>query len=211
MDGRVVVLLYQLLRDQDRVLKVVPAPRHKGHQHVAAETKLALLRAWTVRNHLALDHPITLAHNRLLVDAGVLVGPLELGQLIDIRTNLTRQLRRMMLALHTHNNALGVDRINDAVALGKNHSARIASRNPFHTRSNKQRAVRIVMLKERNQRSRNRYHLLRRDVDVVDFALRHQHKVAGLTCIDQILSNVQVRIERNVGLRDRVPILFPRR
>src|SRR6185437_1515212 len=97
VDRGVVVLADQLLRDEDRVLEVVTAPRHKRDQHVTAKTQLALLRARTIRDHLTLDHTITLADDRLLVDAGVLVGALELGELVDVRTNLTRKLRGVVL------------------------------------------------------------------------------------------------------------------
>ena len=76
----VVVLAHQLLADQDRVLEVVAAPRHEGHQHVASQRQLALLRARSVGDHLTLHHPVALANNRLLVDAGVLVRALELDQ-----------------------------------------------------------------------------------------------------------------------------------
>ena len=77
----VVVLAHQLFADEDRVLEVVAAPRHEGHQHVASQRQLALLRARSVGNHLSLHHPVALADNRLLIDAGVLVRTLELDQL----------------------------------------------------------------------------------------------------------------------------------
>src|SRR5665213_2258631 len=70
-------------------------------------------------------------------------------------------------------------------------------------------AVRIVVLKERNERGGNRHKLLGRDVDVIDFTLRHQHKVALLTRVDEVFGDVEVGIEIDVGLRDRVTVLFP--
>ena len=74
VDRGVVVLADQLFRDEDRVFEVVTAPRHEGHENVAAETKLALLRARTVGQNLTLENAVALANDRLLVDAGVLVG-----------------------------------------------------------------------------------------------------------------------------------------
>ena len=50
----------------------------------------------------------------------------------------------------------------------------------LHVRAH-QSAVRIVMLEERNQRSGDGHELLRRDVDVVDFRLRHENEVALAT------------------------------
>ena len=76
----VVVLAHQLFADEDRVLEVVAAPGHEGHQHVASQRQLALLGARSVGDHLALDHAVALADNRLLVDAGVLVRALELDE-----------------------------------------------------------------------------------------------------------------------------------
>src|SRR6185437_12697486 len=76
VDRGVVVFADQLLRDEDRVLEVVTAPRHEGHEHVASEAEFALLRARTVSDDLPLDHAIALANDRLLVDAGVLVRAL---------------------------------------------------------------------------------------------------------------------------------------
>ena len=176
----VVVLAHQLLADQNRVLEVVAAPGHEGHQHVASQRQLALLGARPVGDHLALDHPLALADNRLLIDAGVLVRALELDQLIDVRAHLARKLRGMMLALDAHDDALRVDRIHDAVALGQNHGAGVARRHAFHARAHQrrlghqqrnrlalhvrahQRAVGVVVLQERHQRCGHRNQLLRR-------------------------------------------------
>ena len=92
-----------------------------------------MIGARTVGNHLSFGDPLVLLHDRLLVDASVLIGPLELGELIDIAAHLARQLSRMMLALDSDNNAFGVDRIDDAVALGQDHSSGIASGDAFHS------------------------------------------------------------------------------
>src|SRR5581483_2143438 len=109
VNGGVVVLLHKLLGDENRVLKVVAAPWCERDQHVAAEAELALLRARTVRDHLPLENAVALANDRLLVDAGVLVGALELGELVDVGADLTRKLRGVVLAFDAHDDALGVD------------------------------------------------------------------------------------------------------
>ena len=132
VDRGVVVLADQLLRDKDRVLEVVTAPRHERDQDVAAEAEFALLGARTVGDDLALDHAVTLADDRLLVDAGVLVGALELRQLVDVRADLTRELRGVMLAFYADDDALGVDRVDDAVALGEDDGAGVACGDAFH-------------------------------------------------------------------------------
>src|SRR5436305_3151944 len=48
VDGSVVVLFHQLLGHEDRVFEVVAAPRHEGHQDVAAESQLAGVGAGAV-------------------------------------------------------------------------------------------------------------------------------------------------------------------
>src|SRR4030095_1153959 len=73
----VVVLANELLADENRVLAVVAAPRHDRPQPRAAERDLAQLRARTVRQDLAVLDPLADPDDRLLVDAGVLVRPLE--------------------------------------------------------------------------------------------------------------------------------------
>ena len=50
----VVILFHQLFGDQDRVLEVVAAPRHEGHEHVSSQRQLAVIGARTVGDDLAL-------------------------------------------------------------------------------------------------------------------------------------------------------------
>ena len=51
---------------------------------------------------------------------------LELRELVDVGTDLTRELRGVVFAFDAHNDALGVDRIDDAVALGQDDGAGVA-------------------------------------------------------------------------------------
>ncbi len=228
VDRGVVVLADQLFGDQNRVLEVVSAPRHKGDQHVAAETELALLRARTVRDHLALEDAVALADDRLLVDAGVLVRALELRELVDVRADLTRKLRGVVLAFDAHDDAFGVHRVDDAVALGQDDGARVAGGDAFHAGADEggfgdeqrhglalhvgahQRAVGVVVLEEGHERSGHRDELLGADVDVVDFSLVDQHEVTLTPRVDDVLNDVQLLIELDVGLRDGVAVFFPR-
>jgi hypothetical protein len=88
VDRGVVVLFHQLLGDENRVLEVVAAPRHEGHEDVAAERQLAGVGAGTVGEDLALAHALAFSNDRLLRDAGVLVRALELDELIDVGAEL---------------------------------------------------------------------------------------------------------------------------
>ena len=216
-------------RHDDGVFEVVAAPRHERHQDVAAQSQLAHLGARTVGQHVALLHPLALVHDRLLVDAGVLVGALELGELIDVGAHFARKLPFLAAAFHAHDDAFAIHRIDHAGALADDHGAGIArgdalhagadvrrfgaqqrNRLALHVRSH-QRAVGVVVLEERNQAGRHRDQLLRADVHVLDFVDVLQHEVAGLAGVDQLRHDVALFIELHVGLRDDVLVLFPRR
>src|SRR6266487_4112717 len=95
-----------------------------------------MIGARPIGNDLALHHALPFQHNRLLVDAGVLVGALELGELINVATNFARKLSGMVLAFNADNDAFGVHGIDDAIASSKNNSARIACSDSFHSRAN---------------------------------------------------------------------------
>ena len=224
----VVVLFHHLFGDQNRVLKVVAAPRHESDQHVASQRQLAVIGARTVGDDLSLHHALSLFDHRLLVDAGVLVRALELGELINVAAHFTRKLRGMVLAFNAHDDAVRVDRIDNAVAPSQNHRAGVARRDAFHSSANDrrlraqqrhglalhvrahQRAVRVVVLEERNQRCGDGDQLLRADVDVIDFITAYQHEVAGLAGVDQFGHDAAFVIKLHVGLRDGVPVFFPR-
>ena len=119
----VVVFFDQLFADQNGVFEVVPAPRHEGHQHVASQSQLAHIRAGTIGQNVALGYLLPGVDNRFLVDAGVLVGPLELGECVDIRAHLARELAFMSRPFHAHDDPLGIHRIHHAGALAQHDRA----------------------------------------------------------------------------------------
>src|SRR5580700_623008 len=196
----VVVLFDQLFADQDRVLEVVPAPWHEGHQHVAPERQFAAVGARSIGQHLPLLHAVARAHQRLLADASVLVRALELREQVNVRPDFAAQYTRL-IGFHAHDHALGVHLVHDAIALANDHRAGIASGNAFHAGSHQrsvttnqrdglalhvrshQRTVRVVVLKEWNQARSHRYELLRRNVDVIDFLSTLQDEVTCLAAV----------------------------
>ena len=215
------------LGHEDRVLEVVAAPRHERDEHVPAERELAQLRARPVGQHLALRHALADADDRPLVDAGVLVRALELRQAVDVGAHLAREALGVA-ALDAHDDALAVHVVDGARAARHDHRARVArgdvlhagadERRPgleqrhglaLHVRSH-QRAVRVVVLEERDERRGDGDELLRRDVDVVDLLARRQDEVAGLPRVDALALQVAVLVELDVGLRDDVLVFFPR-
>ena len=80
----------------------------------------------------------------------------------------------------------------------------------LHVRAH-QRAVGVVVLQERNQRSRHRDDLLRRDVHVVDAVARHQRELALIAAGHQLIDQLAVRAGAGVGLRDRELAFLDRR
>src|SRR5207245_1776484 len=176
----VVIVLDQLFADQDGVFEVVTTPGHEGYQHVAAEGKFAALRARTVGKNLALLHAVAHANQRLLADASVLVGTLEFDELIDVRAHFAAQ-HAGVIGFHAHDDALGVDLIDDAFAFAEHNRAGIARRDALHPSADErrfslderhrlalhvgthERAVGVVVLQERNQAGSHGNQLFRRN------------------------------------------------
>ena len=90
MDRGEHVVADDALGDEDGVLEIVAHPRHEGDEHVPAERKLAEIGRGTVGDDLAGLHLIADAHQRPLIDAGVLVRALELAQIVDVDARLRR-------------------------------------------------------------------------------------------------------------------------
>ena len=174
------VVLHQTLGQDDRVLVVVALPRHVGDHEVLAERDLAGLGRAAVGDHLALDHLVAGGDERLLVDVRALVRALELLQLVGA------QAARALL----DHDLLGRDVVDDAGFLDEDHVAGVDRGAELHAGAHErglgaqqrhglllhvgahQRAVRVVVLEERDQRGRHRHELLRRDVHVVDLGRR---------------------------------------
>src|SRR5690606_14292192 len=89
MDRSIGIVLNELLTDQNGVFIVVPAPRHEGHQNILAQRQFTLFSAWSVCQNLVLFDAVTLAHEGLLGHTGVLIGALELRQLVDINADVS--------------------------------------------------------------------------------------------------------------------------
>ena len=192
------------------------------------EREFAALGARPVGQHLALTDAVAHAHQRLLVDAGVLVRALELDERVDVGADFAAE-HAGVVGLDAHDDALGVDLIDDAVAAADDHRAGIARGDAFHAGADQrsfaanqrhglalhvrthQGAVGVVIFEERNQAGRDGDELLGRNVDVVHFLARLQDEVSGLAAVDEFGGDAAALVERHVGLRDDVAVLFPRR
>ena len=228
MNRGVVIVANQLLADENGVFKVVAAPRQERHENVSAESELAMIGARSVREDVTLLHAVARADQRLLIDASVLVRSLEFRQQVNVRTDFAAE-HAGLVGLDAHDDALGVHLIHDAVAAADDDRARITRRHTLHAGANErslaldkrhslalhvrahQRAVRVVVLEERDEARGHGDELLRRDVNVIHFVAALQNEVAGLPAIDEFSGDAQLFIERGVSLRNDVTILFPRR
>src|SRR4029077_10628192 len=65
--------------------------------------------------------------------------------------------------------------------------------------------------KERDQAGSHRNELFRRNVDVIHLVAVLQNEVSGLAAVDELGGDLEPLVERGIGLRDDVAVLFPRR
>src|SRR5450756_1307013 len=124
-------------QDEDRVLEVVAAPRHERDEHVPTERQLAELGARPVAEHLALGHLLADAHDRLLVDAGILVRALELGEVVDVGAHLLADIP--VLAVHADDHALAVHVVHGTRPPGHDNGARVARGDVLHAGADERR------------------------------------------------------------------------
>ena len=228
MNRGVVIFLDELLADQNRVLEVVAAPGHEGHQNISAQSQLTVGCARTVGENLARRDSLAFLDDRFLVDAGILIRALKLDQLVNVGSHLAGHLAFMAHALHANDDALGVDRVDDPVPAAQHNRARLAGGDLFHARSDDrrlgaqqrnrlplhvrshQRPVGIVILEERNQTRRHRNKLLRTHIHILDFLAPLELKVARHAAVGQFRDDTPLLVHFDIRLRDDVRILFPR-
>src|SRR5204863_9641747 len=95
--------------------------------------QLAVLGAGTISQNRAFLDALALIHDRLLADAGVLIGTLELRELVDVGTDLTGKLPFLLrAAFHADNDALAIHRIDHAGTLTDDNGAGISGCYPLH-------------------------------------------------------------------------------
>jgi hypothetical protein len=211
-----------LLGEKDRVLVVVAVPGHERDEHVAAERQVAQIGRRTVGDDVALADHVTDAHQRTLVDAGVLVGTLELLQTVDIDA----RLGGIEFFGRADNDTHRIDLVDDTAAACGDGGAGVASHDRLHAGADErrfgahqrhrltlhvrahERAVGVVVFQERNESGGDRNELLRRHVHQVDLFARGQHHVAGMAADDEFADEGAVFANLRIGLGDVVLRLF---
>ncbi len=141
----------------------------------------------------------------------------------------TPGLGRVGLAGRAHHDAGGVDLVDHAGAARADRRARIARDDRLHPGAHQrrvgahqrhrlalhvgahQRAIRVVVLEERNQRGGDRHKLLGRNLHEVDAVGVEEHHVARMAADDQVAVQRAVVLQRRIGLGDAVFALLHRR
>ena len=162
----------------------------------------------------------------LLVDAGVLVRAAELEERVDVRAEVAG-LAVLVLRLDAHDDAPGVDRVDDAVPLAEDDGARVAGDDALEARADERRLgpeerhrlalhvrahegpVRVVVLEERDERRGDRNELLRRHVHELDLVLLDRDELAAGAGDDPVLREPALVVDLGVRLGDDVVLLFP--
>ena len=211
------VVLHEALRQDDRVLVVVALPRHEGNEQVAPKCHLAVFGAGAVGEDLGGLDPLTLFHDRALVEARALVGA----------TELLHPVGAVGAVVLSHSDRIGGDLGDDATAFVDDHVAGVGGGTVFHAGADERRlatqqrnrlalhvgthecAVGVVVLEERDHRCRDRHHLARRDVHVVDGRARHVVDLSALGADQDARVGKQTILgERGVCLRDDGQVLL---
>src|SRR5207253_7566900 len=121
--------------DQDRILEIIAVPRHERAQDVTPERQFAELGRGPVGDNVAGTYLVADLHQRPLVDAGVLVRPLELQQVVDVDAG---GRGRDLLGGADHD-AGRVDLVDDARAAGDDRHAGIAGDGLLHAGADERR------------------------------------------------------------------------
>ncbi len=168
MHGGIHILLHQSLAEEYGVLVVVTLPGHKSDQRILSKSQFAAICGRAVRNHISCFHMHALLDNGLLVIAVGLVTAGELHQtvlvLLPVVTGHPDDISRHKFnyaGLSRHHTDTGVHS-RFRLHAGSHH--RRLRKEQGHCLSlhvgTHQRAVRIVVLQERDEGRRHReYHL----------------------------------------------------
>jgi len=204
--------------DQDRILKIIPAPAHEGDHDVSPQSQLTVVGRRPVGEDLALQDHIALLDQRLLVDAGVLVRAFELDEFVDIDPASGFH----GLFRYPDDDPGGIDVLDHPGSLRHDGDPAVPGDPPLDTGSHQGRAglnqryrlplhvrthegaVGVVMIQERDQRGRHAHQLIGRDVHVLDLFRRHQHVFTGLAGGNLSAGEASLFIQGGIGLGNRV-------
>ena len=132
MDRSKTILLDDSLGNENRILKVVTIPGHKGDAHVLAKGQLTHVYRRTVGQNVAAINTITHFDNRTLVDTGILVRALVLSQVVDVDGGFTLG---DIVSIDTDNDTACINRIDCSRASRHLTNPRVSRNVTLHTRT----------------------------------------------------------------------------
>ncbi len=183
--------------------------------------------AVTVGDDLTLLDEFAGLDQRLLIDAGVLVGALELVEQIDVDAGLAGEALAVAGVGDADDDALGIHAVDDPGPRADHHGAGVAGGDGFHAGAHDGRlgheqrhrlalhvgthqgAVGVVVLQERDQGGGHADQLFGRDVDEVDVLAGGEDEVAPLAGIHVVVDDVALLFQPDGGLGDDVLLLLP--
>ena len=172
-----------------------------------------------VGEHVALLHDLAGHAGRHLAEAGVLVGLVELQQIVGAHAAHVGVQRGIVVG---HDDAVGVGIVDHAGAFREDARAGVAGHIHFHAGAHKgalgteqghgltlhvrthERAVGVVVFEERDERRRDGHHLARGNVHEGDFLTGGHEHVVAYTGGDVVVHETAVGVDGGVGLRDDV-------
>ena len=192
-------------------------PRHEGNEQVLAQCHFTQVSRGAIGQDLTGNDPVTLVDNDALVVAGALVGSMELLQAVGrIRAVIMGNFDVVSRDFRHHTIFGRGDHITGVVSgvelhagtdqrgLGPQQGHGLA----LHVRTH-QRAVGVIVLKERDHGRGDRPQLTWRHIHVVDLIGRHVVDVATFTTHQNtVLSECAIVGQRRIGLGDHVQVFF---
>ena len=213
VDRRVDVIDHQSFGEDDRVLEVVPLPRHEGHERVAAQRKLTVAGTGAVAEDLAFLDALIDLHDRLLIEARPLVEAGEFPHRIALAVDFDdiRIDKRHLpgpLGPDDHPRVLGDGHFQPGADQGRFGDEQ-RDRLPLHVGTH-QGAVGVVVLEEGNQPCGDADHLARRDVDEFNlFRIRPSGRRCGTGPARALRQSCPFRSACRPARRRRKPLRRP--
>ena len=223
MDRGEAVFLNNTLGQADGVFEVVTVPGHERDAHVLTQCQLTHIGGRTVCHDVAALNPITLADQRTLVDAGVLVGAGVFGQVVDVDTGFASF---NFVIGNTNHDTAGINGVDHAATTSHDANAGVTGYVTLHAGTDQrlvsaqgwysltlhvrthQRTVGVIVLEERDQRRCNRNYLLRRNVHQGDVFRRLDGELVQVTNSYQLVDQHFLVVHRGRSLSDHVISFF---
>ena len=123
------------LVQHDSILVVISFPRHECDFEVTSQSQLAILGGITFGKNIPGFNPVSLVADRTQIDSRALVRFTELGYDIFFYGIFKTYKFFIFRTIVANTNRSGIDKLDNAIALGRNLRTRIANQLTLDTRS----------------------------------------------------------------------------